>query len=761
MNFIKATDTYCSIESNVPAPILRKGFYLDFTPTNATLSICVSGFYDLFINGEKATKGELSPYINNPDHILYKDEYDITELLSKGKNAVAVILGNGFANQDVDSWNFKEAAFRSPLCMALDLTVKSNGETFSIKSDESFKVHPSPILFDMYRYGVIYDARNEIEGFADANFDDSSWENAMPAIPPKGKITLSNALPIKAQYELTPKSIEKQEDFCYLHTGEGTPIHHTHVKEGWLYDFGLNCAGVCRLKIKGERGQKVTLRHGEYLRNGKFNINSIFTIKPEFERFIHLLQTDVYILKGGEEEIFVPVFTYHGFRYVFVEGITEEQATKDLLTYIVFNTDIKKRSDFKCSDNTLNKLYDMAIRADLSNFHHFPTDCPHREKNGWTGDISVSAHQYLLSFDCSQSFDVWLENVTYAQTDEGQIPGIVPTDTWGYKWGSGPAWDSAIVNVPYYCYKYDGRKDIIEKNADMIIKYLKYIAGKRDKNGLVACGLGDWVQPREDGEKIASPLLFTDSTQVLEMARKAAFLFDVVERHNEKSFAQNLEKEMCAAIRKHLIDFSTCTVAGNCQTSQAIALRMGLFEKDEYDKAYQRLIDFIEEKDWHLSCGMLGLRHIFHVLFENGDADIALKMITREDAPSYGNMIKLGGTSLFEATKQNGVQNSQNHHFYGDIINLFITKLVGIRINPEMNDTYNVVISPIIPDSIDSAYASYDFKSGTLSVDWKKADGNFILSVEVPPSVHGNIVIENETFPLCTGKNIINRDMKF
>ena len=245
------------------------------------------------------------------------------------------------------------------------------------------------------------------------------------------------------------------------------------------------------------------------------------------------------------------------------------------------------------------------------------------------------------------------------------------------------------------------------------------------------------------------------------MAHKSALMFEGIGRHDEKAFAQNLEKEMHEAIRKHLIDFSTCTVAGNCQTSQAIALRMGLFKKDEYEKAYERLIDFIEEKDWHLSCGMLGLRHIFHVLFENGDADIALKMITREDAPSYGNMIKLGGTALFEATKQNGVQNSQNHHFYGDIINLFITKLVGIRINPEMNDTYNVVVSPIIPDSIDSACASYDFKSGTLSVDWKKADGTFILSVEAPPSVHGNIVIENETYPLCTGKNIINRDMKF
>lgn len=759
MAFIKGTNSYCSIEENVPAPILRKSFFLDFKPEKAILSICVSGFYELYINGCKITKGELSPYINNPDHILYCDEYDIADLISNGKNAIAVILGNGFANQDVDSWNYRNASFRAPQCMTLSITAENKDKNFTLESDESFKVHSSPILFDMYRYGVIYDARCEINGFSDSEFDDTSWENASYAQKPKGKITLSRAIPIKTQCELMPKSIEKQSNFCYLHNEHDEPIMHTFVNEGWLYDFGLNCSGVCRLKIKGYRGQKVTLRHCEYLRNGKFNINSIFTIKPGFERYVHLHQTDVYILKGGEEEIFVPMFTYHGFRYVLVEGIEQEQATNDLLTYIVFNTDVEKRSDFKCSDNTLNKLYEMGIRSDLSNFHHFPTDCPHREKNGWTGDISVSAHQLLLSFDCSQSFDMWLENARYAQTKDGKLPGIIPTDTWGYDWGSGPGWDSAIINIPYYCYKYDGRKDIILNNSDMILKYLKYISALRDEKGLVACGLGDWVQPRESGEEISSPLIFTDSTQVLEMAKRSAVLFEAVGKIEECKFAKTLGNEIREAIRKNLIDFSDCTVAGSCQTSQAIALRMGLFDDSEYKKAYSRLIDFIKEKDYHVWCGMLGLRHIFHVLFENGDADIALKMITREDAPSYGNMIKLGGTALFEATKQNGIQNSQNHHFYGDIINLFITKLTGININPDIDDTHNILISPVIPECIESSSASFDYKEGTLSVSWKKNDGYIYLTVNVPPSVHGKAKLEGEIFELNSGDNFIKCKM--
>ena len=748
MNFIKATDKFCTIKNNVPAPILRKGFFIEKQPKNATLRICVSGFYHLYINGKKITKGELAPYINNPDHILYCDEYDVSSTLTTGKNAIGVILGNGFANQDIDSWNFSKAEFRAPLCMALELT---DGEDVILSSDESFKVHSSPILFDMYRYGIIYDAREEINGFSDADFDDSHWENATLAHPPKGKITICEALPVNAQYELKPKHIEKQTDFCYLLSNEGEPLLYTHTEKGWLYDFGLNCAGVCRLKIKGKRGQKVTLRHCEALKDGYFNINSTYTLKEDYENYIHLHQTDTYILKGGKEEIFTPVFTYHGFRYVLVEGITEEQATKDLLTYVVMNTDIKKRADFSCSDKTLNKLYEMGLRSDLSNFHHFPTDCPHREKNGWTGDISVSAHQLLLNFDCSDAFDVWLENVRYAQHENGELPGIVPTAGWGYEWGNGPVWDSVMVNVPYYAFKYNGSTEIIRKNAPMIKKYLEYIACKRDERGLIACGLGDWVQPEAYTVGIKAPLEFTDSAQILETARKSAVLFDAVEMYEEKEFALNLEKELLNSIRENLIDFSTMTVAGNCQTSQAYAIALGIFSEDEKKKAYERLLDFIKEYDSHAYCGMIGLRYIFHVLFENGDADLALKMITRKDAPSYGNMLALGGTALFEATQQNGVQQSQNHHFFGDILNLFITKLGGIRINPAMNDTNNVTISPIIPKGIEHAFASFK----DISVLWKKNNGKIDVKIHIPQNFHGKFEFKGKVVQLKTGENAI------
>ncbi len=750
-NFIRGTDAYSTLDKPVPAPILRKTFSLSFAPDSATLSICVSGLYMLYINGKEITRGFLSPYLNNPAHRVYYDVYDIAPYLKAGKNAVAVILGNGFANQDTIGWDYSIFAHRAPLAMALKLEAEGRGQRFSLESDPSFKVHPSPILYDMYRFGTVYDARKEISDFSAPEFDDSAWENARPAEKPLGIITRSTAAPILTRQELTPVSIEKQEDFYYFHDKDGNPFPFAHVKSGWVYDFGYSRAGVCRLKIKGRAGQKITLRHGEALRNGKFNMNSIYTLAPGHEPFYPLFQADTYILKGGEEEIFIPPFTYHGFRYVLVEGIDDEQATENLLTYLVFNTKIDRRSDFQCSDPIVNQLYEMAIQSDYSNFHHFPTDCPQREKNGWTGDVNVSACQYLMSFDCSENLRVWMENVQPAQAESGQIPCIVPTCGWGYGWGSGPVWDSAIVNVPYYCYRFDGRTDIFEENASMILRYLHYIAGKRDERGLIDCGLGDWCEPRPIGQRISSPRVLTDSTQIYQVALRCALLFGKIGMTEAKEYAQKLADELRQAIRTHLIDLSTGTAVGNCQTSQAVILQMGVLEEEEWAAAYAKLLEFSHKRDDHTYCGVIGLRYIFHALFLGGDEDLALKMITREDAPSYGNMIQLGGTALFEILSPNGVQASQNHHFFGDIIHLFIEKLAGLCINPNMDDIHHVTIRPIIPESISFAQASYSFGEESVFVRWEKKDCQILISVDLPAVAHGELSFAGQVIPLHTG----------
>ena len=287
--FIKAFNEYTTQEKRIPAPYIRKGFTLKFKPEKATLRICTPGFYELYINGTNITKGFLAPYIANPDQLVCYDEYDISSRLVNGKNAIGIILGNGFANQSVDHWGFSEAQFRAPLCVSVELFASDERESFELKSDESFKVCKSPIIYDMYRYGTHYDARKEIVGWANADHDDSKWENAKFAEVPKGEIIKCTAEPVTLQSTIRPISITYQKDFCYLKTAfrGGEDIEFTRVKGGYLYDFGVSRSGVCKLKIKGERGQKITIRHGERLTDdGVFNINSIYTFKEDYADYL-------------------------------------------------------------------------------------------------------------------------------------------------------------------------------------------------------------------------------------------------------------------------------------------------------------------------------------------------------------------------------------------------------------------------------------------------------------------------------------------
>lgn len=758
--FIKATDKYCSLENNVPAPYIRKSFNLDFIPESGILEITASGFYELYVNGQNITKGFLAPYISNPTQVLFYDEYDVLPYLSKGENIIGIILGNGFANQDTVNWKLSEAKYRAPLVTSLIMDISGEGMNFHIEADESFKTHQSPILYDMYRFGTHYDARMEINGWCDKNFDDSAWDNVKIAESPKAKIEKSIAEPITKQYEIKPISIVKQQNFNFIESSweerfaRNINCDFAHIDSGYLFDFGYNCSGVCKLKIKGEKGQKIILRHCESLRNGMFNINTIFTIKDGFEKFIHLLQTDIYILKGGEEEIFIPPFTYHGFRYVFVEGLNEEQVKDGLLSFIVFNSDILKKTEFSCSDEILNKLYEMGIRADLSNFHYFPTDCPHREKNGWTGDVSFSAEQLSLNFDAVKSFDQWLKTVRFAQKENGALPPIVPNaDDWGMGIYNGPAWDSVCVNLPFYTYKYSGDESILRDNADMIKKYLNYISGMRNESGIVEIGLGDWSQPYYEEKGMLAPVPLTSSIMVYDMAIKSQYIFEKINMSDEEEFAKKLANEMRQALRDNFVDEKNCIAKGNCQTSQALFIAHKIFEADEIDKAYRHLLEMIKE-DNYVSCGAIGLMYIFRVLCEMGNEDIAYELLVSTKEPSYASMITRGATALCEATMKNGLQESQNHHFLGDILYIFISEFVGLKINPYLNDVNEILIEPHLPRKLYFAKCEYVTPKGKIKVLTEKKEEKIYVTLNVPNGIYGKVKINGNEYEIKVGENI-------
>ena len=448
-NFVCATREYSTFTKHVPSPVFRKSFYLSEAVTSAEILICGLGFYDLYVNGKKITKGIIAPYISNPDDIIYYDHYDLTPYLTVGENVIGIICGNGFNNPLTKTWEFFKAKHTCSPRLALNF--KATGEHSEISFDaRSFKCKESEILFDNMRTGAFVDARLIDEGRFEAGFDDSDWRAVIPAEIPKGYPKLCECEPVIIHETRKAVSIihghfKDNHNLSDNSAGYGiTEAGQTTFGDGYIYDFKYNDSGVFTLKISGKPGQKIDIYTSEILEDNILNGSNIACFAPH-NYFQHMS----YICAGGDE-VFVFPFAYIACRYAYVTGITEEQATEDLLTYNIAHSAIEKRAGFECSDADANALYEIAERSDLSNFNYFPTDCPHREKNGWTGDASVSAEHMILTLGVETSWREWLNNIRAAQNEEGALPGIVPTAGWGFAWGNGPAWDCVLFNLPWF-----------------------------------------------------------------------------------------------------------------------------------------------------------------------------------------------------------------------------------------------------------------------------------------------------------------------
>lgn len=718
--FIKATEEFNTFEQNVPAHYFRKTFSAE-EATDIKLTIAVCGLYELWFNGKKITRGMLSPYINNTDHFIYYDEYEIT--CDKGENVIGVIIGNGFQNNTGGyTWYFDQATFRSAPLFSLCVT---QNENVILESDEKFKVAPSPILFDDYHFGEHYDANFEIDGWNQKGFDDSAWKNALSAVAPKGELRWADVDPIVTECELKPVAITKSEG-------------------GFIYDFGRSGAGVCRLQIKGEKGQKIELRHAEsLLSDGNINLRQVFPRKNNWEQDKDIIHCDMYTCKGEGTEVYQPSFTYHGFRYVRVDGITEEQATEELLTYLVCHTKLNTRGGFECSDEVFNKVQEMTRRSVATNFYHFPTDCPQREKNGWLKDAILCSEAAILNFDPERNWKEWFKNILKAQTKQGGLPGIVPCieDCLWYEWGNGPAWgEDILAYFPYLVYLYRGDTQLMYDTVDALRLYLNYMRSRADERGLVEFGLGDWVHVTIHKPK--APLVAVASVMAMDVAKKAAFVFDTIGLKEDADFARSEYEQYRKAIRENLIDLETGMVQGECQTCQAMYLYYGVFEKDEDAAAFERLLEKIHVADDHMDCGVLGGRVIFHVLTRFGYADLAYKMIARDDYPSYGNWIKRGATALWENFLPDRVA-SMNHQFWGDISAWFIKCIAGIQLNPTAKNVNEVVIHPTFITALDDASAFHNAPAGKISSAWVRKGNEIELIVDIPDGMTAVAVLDN------------------
>lgn len=725
--FVSATKEFSRFDKFVNAPYLRKDFALEKLPKEASLTVSGLGFYRLWINGREITKGLLAPYISNPDEIVYFDAYDVTPYLKEGKNVFAFLLGNGFLNNEGGLiWDMEKASFRSAPKLAFAFMMDGS---LAFQADTSIKTHPSPILFDDLRAGERYDANLEIEGWNEADFDDSSWKNVFESETPKGELRLCYADPIRIEEELSPIAIRK-------------------VKDGYLYIFPKNAAGFARLSLKSKKNQQIAIDFGELLSNGDLNMANIGFGKRTLKGFNQHIE----FVGSGKEETYVPSFCYFGYRYAKVMGIKEEQAMPSLLTMLVARSDFKHVASFTSSDERMNHLYEMAINSMDSNFFYFPTDCPHREKNGWTGDIALSADYFCWSADLGASLKEYLHSFIGVQLPNGALPGIIPTSGWGFAWGNGPAWDIALFEIPYSVYQYERDPSIISEAAPAMEKYLRYALTKEDGNGLLAYGLGDWCEVDRVSGDFKTPLWITDTLTCIMMALKAEKMFRKIGYKEQEKLARDLVTRWEKAFRKAFffdgdkVDPRTLT-----QTSLSMLLESGILLKKEDERLYPMLLDLIHRDDDHFRVGVLGARRLWETLARHGDLELALKLIEQDSYPSFGYIEKLGEKTLWEEftmefqKREDGslepknpyylpIATSLNHHFWGSFIMVFVRYVAGIQINPDW-EKEEIVLSPFFPQGIVSASAERLYRGKKLKVSWKKEGDSIFFDYEAPKDI--------------------------
>ncbi len=694
----------------LPAPYLRKEFPVRGAVRTALLYVCGLGYAELHLNGQKVGDTERDPgFTNYNDRVLYVT-HDITRVLRQGSNVLGAILGTGWYDvHDLATWHFERASWRRRPRMRLQLVLSyRDGRTETVVSDESWRCSSGPILRDGIYTGEVYDARKELPGWSTSGFDCSAWTSAMIVEPPAGKLVPLTCEPIRITQDLKPVSIKQPRPGIYI------------------VDMGQNFSGHVQLRVKGPAGQAITMRYGETLDDdGMLYTEPIdHLMEPTAPR--QPFQQDTYILKGsGEEEVWEQRFSYSGFRYVEVRGFPGVPAVNNFLGRFA-HTDLKSAGSFSCSDETMNRIQHATIWSYLSNAQSYPTDCPQREKNGWTGDAGLAVECGLINFHSASFYRKWLDDFADVQQENGAFPVIVPTCGWGYGELT-PPWDAAYLIVVWNLYRYTGDRRILERHIAPARRYVEFFLAHRNRDGLApALGIGDWApwETETPQDYVTNSYLYYDLTLLSK-------ILNALEDAKSAQHYNELAAEMAATIHQKYYDPVRRQYSNGSQTAQSIALHFGIVPESVRDAVFASLEQHVEQLG-HIDTGILGAKFLLHALSQGGRTDLAFQLVTRKQVPGWGYWVNgEGATTLWEHWKRDTVA-SMNHIMFGDVSAWAYQWLAGIQQEPASTGYDKILFRPGLVAGLTSVSASYAAPRGRISSQWVVEGKHMHLSVEVP-----------------------------
>ena len=610
------------------APWLRTTFTCPAKLKATRLCIAAPGWFECYINGKRVGEQVLAPVVTQfTEHSGYI-VFDITKLLKPGKNAIAVLLGNGWYNcQTRDAWTFHDAPWRNQPSLLLQIE-ETASEKVLLCSDDSWKAAKSQVVCNSLRNGETVDTRINDDGVSTVDFDDSNLPYVDISNPPPGAL------------------FEQECESCVITERIEPVASKVFGCDGYVvYDFGRNITGWCEIDAQGAAGVELVLDYREQVdENGipfSYNIDGC----TDLERF----QQDKFILSGEKLQTGLhPHFTYHGFRYVKVNydpNPWTNAPTKKLakITACAIHSDFKQGGSFHtASNNVLERLQQMGCYSIQCCYIGYPNDCPHREKNGWSGDAMSLIETQLWNFDIANCLKHYTQNLMDTQRPSGQICALTPTGGWGYNWGNGPAWDSYVFEVAYQLWFMRGDDSIIRKYYDSMALYLQYCRQWHDIDGIVPFGLGDWTPYKScnmpDPAEITTGFYYQDNLRMAEFAKLLGKKEDV------KKYTDDAKRIYDAFNKKFA--HADGGYDNDMQTALGTALYFNLAKDPK--KTIAKLVALVRKQKHVADFGFWGAKFVPNVLARYGYTEDVIKILTQPEMPGWGYWLKDGATTFRE-----------------------------------------------------------------------------------------------------------------
>ena len=709
--------------TEAPASIaLRKDVSLEKKIKSARAYVSGLGNYVFFINGKRVGNDILTPgWTHYPEKVQYQT-YDVTGLIKQGNNAFAGLLGNMWWSSGL-GWDGASIYSNGPLRFLAQIRITyQTGETEIIATDESWKYNNTPIIYNHIYHGETYDARIHEDGWNEAGYDDENWKN-VAIINENSRLVAQQMPTIEVTEILEAKGITEPHPGIYV------------------FDFGQNIVGRSRLTVNGEAGQRIVMRFAELLHDDG-------TVAQENLRMAKA--TDTYILKGGGEEQWAPDFTYHGFRYVQVEGLsgTPDQST---LKGEVFHTNVPFNGSFACSNPLINKIWTNITWGQRGNLMSVPTDCPQRdERLGWMGDAQIFAptanyNMYMPSF-----WSKWEKDIIDCQEPEGWVYDVNPAIV--VDGPSKPGWGDAAVIVPWQNYVFYGDTRILEENYDGMKAWVDYME-RESENYIYEWGdtdwggYGDWVAVVPSPTKPIGGIYFNYSSQLL--AKMAGILGKTEDAEYYSTLAENIAN----AYNDKYLDRDKMNYEGGTQTANLLPLMTGIAGDDIRKQIIENVKNNVVARDTHLTTGFLGTPYLLPVLSDNGYHELAYAVANQTSYPSWGYMVENGATSMWELWNSNTEppqgMNSRNHFAYGSVGEWFFGYLAGIRPVEAFPGFKKSIIAPMPAGDLTWVRGEVQTSYGMIKSQWNKEEDKFNLLLNIPPNTRAEIHI-----PFKTGQKI-------